>query len=72
MHRLVAPAVALDDARFDVVASGERAQLPLVQHACEARQRAAHEQRLFLPVAAKKFARRQAAEQKRIHRDDYM
>src|SRR5947207_12067301 len=68
MRCVAAAAAALHDAGFDVVAPRERDQLPRIEHAFEARQRAAHVKRALLPVAAKEFARRQAAEQILFHR----
>jgi len=68
VRRAAPRATALHDAGFDVVAPREREQLARIEHAFEARQRAAHVKRAFLPVAAKEFARRQAAEQILFHR----
>jgi hypothetical protein len=72
MLRFVSPPPALYRARLDVVAPGEGAQFRDAQHATEFRQRAAHIERPLLPMPPQKFARRQAAEQTKLHARDYM
>jgi hypothetical protein len=64
-------AAALHDAGFDLIATRERHERSRV----EQRRRgdcAAHEKRALLPMARKKSARSQAAQQISIHRGDYM
>jgi len=69
---LALPAAAHDDARLDVVAAGKRYQIRGVEQILELGQRAAHVERALLPVPAQKVARRQAAEQTKLHACDYM
>src|SRR5581483_2538910 len=70
--RLIASAAAHHDARLDVVAAREGQQIRGVEQIPELRQRAAHIERTLLPMPSQEFARRQAAEQTKLHARDYM
>jgi hypothetical protein len=61
-------ASAFHDPGFHVVAPRERQQFLQADQAARRVERAAHEERPLLPVAAKKFSRRQAAEERARHR----
>jgi hypothetical protein len=57
------------DAGFDVAAARKPAQRALVGHSGKTRERAAHEERALLPMAAQKVTRRESAEQSQVHRE---
>jgi hypothetical protein len=69
MLRFPSRAAAPHHPGFDVVAPCERLQAARIDHAGESRQRAAHEERALLPMAAQKVTRRESAEQSQVHRE---